>query len=122
MSSPLYHLEIISVGSFVAEYLQEDKLILFADPVPPDIADYCAVHRPGELNTVLLPGLAVKINNAFYRITAVGDVATANLKQLGHITLNFDGAIDAELPGTVHLCGPTPKNILPGDQIFIFRQ
>jgi len=122
MSSPLYHLEITSVGDFVAEYLQEDKLILFADPVPPDIADYCAVHRPGELNTVLLPGLAVKINNAFYRITAVGDVATANLKQLGHITLNFDGAIDAELPGTVHLCGPTPKKILPGDQIFIFRQ
>jgi len=122
MSSPLYHLEITSVGGFVAEYLQEDKLILFAEPVPPDIADYCAIHRPGEFNAVLLPGLAVKINNAFYRITAVGDVATANLKQLGHITLNFDGAIDAELSGTVHLCGPTPKKILPGDQIFIFRQ
>ena len=122
MSSPLYHLEITSAGGFVAEYLQEDKLILFAEPVPPDIADYCAIHRPGEFNAVLLPGLAVKINNAFYRITAVGEVATANLKQLGHITLNFDGAIDAELPGTVHLCGPTPEKILPGDQISIFRQ
>jgi PTS system glucitol/sorbitol-specific IIA component len=122
MSSPLYHLEITYVGDFVAEYLKQDKLILFAEPVPPDIADYCAVHRPGEFNDVLLPGLAVNINNLFYRITAVGDVATANLKQLGHITLSFDGAIDAELPGMVHLCGPTPKKILPGDQISIFSE
>lgn len=122
MSSPLYHLEITYVGDFVAEYLKQDKLILFAEPVPPDIADYCAVHRPGEFNDVLLPGLAVNINNLFYRITAVGDVATANLKQLGHITLSFDGAIDAELPGTVHLCGPTPEKILPGDQISIFSE
>lgn len=121
MSLPLYHLEITYVGEFVAEYLKQDKLILFAEPVPPDIADYCAVHRPGKFNLVLLPGLAVTINNARYRITAVGDVATANLKQLGHITLSFDGAIDAELPGTVHLCGPTPQQILPGDQIFISR-
>lgn len=122
MSSPLYHLEITYVGDFVAEYLKQDKLILFAESVPPDIADYCAVHRPGEFNDVLLPGLAVNINNLFYRITAVGDVATANLKQLGHITLSFDGGIDAELPGTVHLCGPTPEKILPGDQISIFRE
>jgi PTS system glucitol/sorbitol-specific IIA component len=121
MSSPLYRLEIIFVGEFVAEYLKQDKLILFAEPVPADIADYCAVHRPNEFHDVLLPGLAVKINTLCYRITAVGDVATANLKQLGHITLSFDGAIDAELPGTVHLCGPTPQQILPGDQIFISR-
>lgn len=120
MSSPLYHLEITYVGEFVAEYLQQDKLILFAEPVPPDIADYCAIHRPGDFTIVLLPGQRAKINNATYRITAVGDVATANLKQLGHITLSFDGAIDAELPGTVHLCGPTPQKILPGDQISIF--
>ncbi len=41
----------------------------------------------------------MKINQAIYRVTAVGSVATANLKQLGHITLNFDGAATAELPG-----------------------
>ncbi|WP_437888949.1 PTS glucitol/sorbitol transporter subunit IIA [Phytobacter sp. V91] len=122
MSSPLSQLEITYVGEFVAEYLKEDKLILFSEPVPADIADYCAVHRAGEFNAVLLPGLVVKINNNLYRITAVGDVATANFKQLGHITLSFDGAIDAELPGTVHLCGPTPQKILPGEQIFILSE
>lgn len=120
MSSPLYQLEITRVGEFVAEYLKQNKLILFSESVPQDIADYCAVHRSGEFNDVLLPGLQLQINNVTYRITAAGDVATVNLKQLGHITLNFDGAIDAELPGMVHLCGPAPKKILPGDQISIF--
>lgn len=122
MSLPLYQLEVTQVGDFVAEYLQQHKLILFAEPVPTDIAEYCAIHRPGKFNAVLLPGQKVTLNSFIYRITAVGSVATANLKQLGHITLNFDGAIDAELPGTVHLCGPTPETILPGDQICIYRE
>lgn len=122
MSVSLYQMEMTFVGGFVEAYLQENKLILFAEPVPPDIAEYCAVHRPGILDGVLIPGLGVKINDVTYQITAVGDVATANLKQLGHITLNFDGAIDAELPGMVHLCGPTPERILPGDRIYIYRK
>ncbi|WP_342321048.1 PTS glucitol/sorbitol transporter subunit IIA [Kosakonia sp. BYX6] len=120
MSAPLYQLVITQVGDFVAAYLRQDKLILFAEPVPTDIADYCAIHQPGKFNGVLLPGQRLTINAINYRITAVGSVATANLKQLGHITLNFDGAIDAELPGTVHLCGVTPEIILPGNQICIY--
>lgn len=68
----------------------------------------------------LRPGQMVKINNDCYRITAVGSVATDNLKQLGHITLNFDSATDAELPGTVHLSGIAPKNINTGHRIAIY--
>ncbi|QJT80274.1 PTS glucitol/sorbitol transporter subunit IIA [Kosakonia sp. MUSA4] len=122
MTFPVYRLEVTQVGEFVAQYLQQDKLILFAEPVPTDIAEYCAVHRPGKFNGVLLPGQKVTINSLIYRITAVGSVATANLKQLGHITLHFDGAISAELPGMVHLCGATPATIRPGDQICIYRE
>ncbi|WP_312409899.1 PTS glucitol/sorbitol transporter subunit IIA [Pseudescherichia sp.] len=120
MSLPFYQLEVVSVGKFVAGYLQENKLILFAEPVPEDIADYCAVHRPGKFNGVLLPGQTVKIDNIDYRISAVGSVATANLKQLGHITLSFDGAKRPELPGTVHLCGQRPQTICPGDRIAFY--
>ncbi len=53
----------------------------------------------------------MKLNDKNYRVTAVGRVATANLRQLGHITLNFDGADIAELPGTVHLYGEPPQII-----------
>ncbi len=72
MSLPLYQLEVTQVGDFVAEYLQQHKLILFAEPVPTDIAEYCAIHRPGKFNAVLLPGQKVTLNSVIYRITAVG--------------------------------------------------
>ena len=64
----------------------------------------------------------MKINETIYRVTAVGGVATANLKQLGHITLKFDGAATAELPGMVHLNGDVPQAIQRGDQMFFYPE
>ncbi len=117
MATLLYHLDVCSVGENVPGFLREQRLILFAEPVPPDIAQWCVVHRPHGQLSVLLPGQRVKINQQLYSITATGSVATANLKQLGHITFVFDGAIHPELPGSVHLWGPVPDSINAGDQI-----
>lgn len=47
-------------------------------------------------------------------VTAVGEVAEQNLRELGHITLRFDGHREAEFPGTVHVAGPVPDAIAPG--------
>ena len=105
MPSPLYSLSITAVGEYVTNYLAENKLILFAEPAPADIAMYCALHRASDLSAELAPGQILSLNNTQYRITAVGSVATANLKRLGHITLSFDNAAQAELPGMVHLAG-----------------
>ncbi len=99
MSVPLYSLRITAVGEYVEYSLRELRLILFSDAVPDDIASYCAVHQASELTAELSPGQQMKLNDKNYRVTAVGRVATANLRQLGHITLNFDGADIAELPG-----------------------
>ena len=41
-------------------------------------------------------------------------VAEQNLRELGHITLRFDGLSEAEFPGTVHVAGPVPDGIAPG--------
>ncbi len=56
MTVPLYSLLITAVGEYVENYLQEQKLILFSEPVPDDIAMYCAVHRGSELTAELSPG------------------------------------------------------------------
>lgn len=120
MTVPLYSVLITSVGEYVENYLQEQKLILFSDSVPDDIAMYCAIHQGSELTAELSPGQIMKINETIYRVTAVGSVATANLKQLGHITLNFDGAPTAELPGMVHLYGESPQYIKAGDRISFY--
>ncbi|EOF9231763.1 PTS glucitol/sorbitol transporter subunit IIA [Klebsiella pneumoniae] len=120
MSVPLYSLRITAVGEYVEYSLRELRLILFSDAVPDDIASYCAVHQASELTAELSPGQQMKLNDKNYRVTAVGRVATANLRQLGHITLNFDGADIAELPGTVHLYGEPPQIIQSGDQISFY--
>jgi PTS system glucitol/sorbitol-specific IIA component len=56
MSVPLYSLRITAVGEYVENYLQEQRLILFSDAVPDDIASYCAVHQASELTAELSPG------------------------------------------------------------------
>ena len=47
-------------------------------------------------------------------MTAVGEVAEQNLRELGHITLRFDGHREAEFPGTVQVAGPVPDAIATG--------
>ena len=120
MRSILYSLRVTAVGEYVSAYLEEGKLILFSDAVPDDIAMYCVVHKSSELLSDLLPGQMMKLNDSVYELTAVGCVATENLRQLGHITLSFDGEKEAELPGMVHLFGVTPKKIKNGDVICFY--
>jgi len=119
MATPLYQFRVSYVGRYVADSLRENKLILFAAPVPQDIADYCVVHQLGTLMSAILPGQTLIINQHSFHITAVGNIATANLKNLGHITLHFNGANEAELPGMIHLAGKRPESIESND-FFIF--
>ncbi len=46
-----------------------------------------------------------------FKVTAIGNVASFNLKELGHVTFRFDGATQAEYPGTIHLTGKIPQHI-----------
>ena len=68
----------------------------------------------GELAGTLQPGAELQLGEQRYPVTAVGEVAEQNLRELGHITLRFDGHREAEFPGTVHVAGPVPDAIAPG--------
>jgi PTS system glucitol/sorbitol-specific IIA component len=46
-------------------------------------------------------------------------VAAQNLRELGHITIRFDGAAQAEYPGTIHVAGSTPADIPVGSALTI---
>lgn len=67
-----------------------------------------------ELSGALAPGAELQLGEQRYPVTAVGDVAEQNLRELGHITLRFDGHREAEFPGTVHVAGPVPEGIATG--------
>ncbi|CAK9883924.1 MAG: PTS system glucitol/sorbitol-specific EIIA component [Candidatus Erwinia impunctatus] len=112
----IYQLEVISAGKVVEKYLSDGKIILFSASAPNDIADYCVLHHASSLLQPLSVGQIIEINDINYPITAVGDVASENLKNLGHITLSFDGKEEADLAGTVHLAGTTPEILSPGEK------
>ena len=96
----IYQTTITHIGASAAMALDEQMLITFREGAPADIEEYCFIHNHGELSGA--------------PVTAVGDVAEQNLRELGHITLRFDGHREAEFPGTVHVAGPVPEGIAAG--------
>ena len=101
----IYQTTITRIGQSAPDALCDQMLITFREGAPADIEEFCFIHCHGELNGSLQAGIPV---------TAVGSVAEQNLRELGHITLRFDGQSEAEFPGTVHVAGPVPDGIAPG--------
>ncbi|WP_294828154.1 PTS glucitol/sorbitol transporter subunit IIA [Gilliamella sp. G0441] len=119
MSKIIYYSKIRQIGDFAKEALADGMLILFNEGAPSDLADYCFIHSHGELRQNLKIGQCIQLGKHAFQITSVGDVATTNFKELGHITLKFDGNCDAELPGTVHVVGEIPNQLNIDDEIII---
>ncbi|MEF1309335.1 PTS glucitol/sorbitol transporter subunit IIA [Vibrio mytili] len=113
----LYNVEIIQVGNSALEALEDDMLILFNNSVPADAAEFCFVHTHDELKGEITVGGEVVIDNTSYPITAVGDAVNQNLGNLGHITLRFDSAYQADFVGSLHLAGAQPNTLSVGSTI-----
>ncbi|KFC06382.1 PTS system glucitol/sorbitol-specific IIA component [Trabulsiella guamensis ATCC 49490] len=110
----IYQTTITQIGASACLALEDSMLITFREGAPADIEEYCFIHCHGELSGSLHAGAALELGEHCYPVTAVGDVAEQNLRELGHITLRFDGQTTAEFPGTVHVAGPVPVAIAPG--------
>ncbi len=104
----IYQTMITKVGEFAEEALIENMFITFKQSVPKDLEDYCFIHKHGELLCDVKAGDLLQVDGKDYPITAVGSVASNNLKELGHVTFRFDSATEAEYPGTIHLNGNVP--------------
>lgn len=103
--SVIYQTTITRIGQSAMEALGEQMLITFREGAPADIEEFCFIHCHGELTGALQPGARCELGQHCYPVTAVGSVAEQNLRELGHITLRFDGLREAEFPGTVHVAG-----------------
>ena len=110
----IYQTTITRIGQSAADALSDQMLITFREGAPADIEEYCFIHNHGELAGTLQPGAELQLGEQRYPVTAVGEVAEQNLRELGHITLRFDGQPQAEYPGTVHVEGPVPQAVTPG--------
>ncbi|MEA9391605.1 PTS glucitol/sorbitol transporter subunit IIA [Acerihabitans sp. TG2] len=118
--NPIFHTTFTRIGEHAAESLADNMVITFREGAPEDLESYCFIHSHSETHGELRVGGKVIIGEDTYAITAVGAVATENLRELGHLTLRFDGAVQAEFPGSMHLAGRIPTDISIGSDFSIF--
>lgn len=113
----LYRSSVRRVGTRTPEVLAGGLLILFTDCAPEALAEFSVLHDHPGFEGSLEPGQIIVIGGRSYPITAVGDRATQNFRDLGHIVLKFDGSVRPELPGHVHVHGACPESVEPGSWI-----
>ncbi|WP_423840858.1 PTS glucitol/sorbitol transporter subunit IIA [Vibrio mytili] len=108
---------IIDIGTLANESLEENMLILFNQSAPEDVKEYCFIHDQGIDAGVISTQSTLLIAENDFIVTAVGSAVSQNLANLGHITIKFDGQLEPEQPGTVHVIGNCPRSINIGDEI-----
>lgn len=116
----IYSTVVSGIGKMAEAFYEEKLIILFQDNAPDELADYCVLHAGNAVSDAIRMGDVLVIGGEEYEITYVGDVVQENLKQLGHITLRFDGKTEG-LEGSLCLEEKELPVICIGDSISIYR-
>lgn len=114
-----YKVKITRLGNLALDFLPENMIIIFNDNAPPELAEISALHEIGELKEEVCIGDILFIGNQKFKITSVGDEVNHTLKTLGHCTIKFNSATQAELPGILHVEENKNVEINIGDYIII---
>jgi len=101
MSDYIHKTVITEIGSDAADFLEENMLILFGKNAPPELAPYCYLHDGGEGSVDIHVGDVLMIDGEACPITAIGEEALRTFRELGHMTVKFDGAAEAVQPGVM---------------------
>jgi len=115
----IYSTVITEIGQNAKEFLEEDMMVLFGDDAPEALRAYCFLIEQNVLKDEIKLGYELVIDDEKYEITAVGDVVNKNLKDLGHITINFNGETEADLAGTLYVENKRVNDIKVGSTIKI---
>ncbi|RSL30123.1 PTS sorbitol transporter subunit IIA [Salibacterium salarium] len=117
----VYETTVTGLGPLVTEFISEKIIILFKGDAPAELAEYCVLHDENNLQEEIKPDDVFKINDKSFVVTGVGSAVQQNLKELGHITLKFDGKMEVDLPGTLSLEEKEVPEINNGDTLEIIR-
>lgn len=99
----MYKTEVVKIGKEANAFKAEKMAILFGDNAPQELADYCFVINKKQVKENITESHSLYVDGEEYKITKAGNAVTKNLNDLGHITLKFDGSIEAEQSGTLYL-------------------
>lgn len=104
----IYTTTVKGIGPEAASFADQGMYVLFGDGAPASLADFCFTIDMNQSTDDIKPGDRLVIDGVAFPVTAVGNLVRKNLDGLGHITVNFDGAAQAQLEGTLHVQGRPP--------------
>lgn len=96
-------------------------VILFGEGAPDALRPSCYIIKVNELSGEIKAGMTLQIDDEKYKITAVGNEVQTNLKNLGHIAINFTGDKTATLPGSMYVEEKEYPKINEGTKIAIIK-
>ena len=114
-----YATEVIAVGELTPDFLAQGMLVLFGELAPEELHDFVVRHRPSVVGSVPVRGDVVELDGEPFVVTSVGDVAEANLINLGHVCIKADGSDPAPLPGDVCVEARPLPALVPGSTVRI---
>lgn len=118
--SVIFETKVVAIGPEALGMMKEaNMLILFGVGAPADLAEFCFTIDNKNLADSIQAGNTLVIGQQEFTITAVGDVVDKNLRNLGHISVNFDGSTEGSLPGTLHVQADALPTISNGTEIKI---
>ena len=94
----IYSSEIVRIGDQANLFLDEGIVVFFGDNAPEELQDFAVVHKLNEITKEIVVGSKIILSDANLEVTAVGPVANENFKNLGHLVLKLDSAVEAALP------------------------
>jgi PTS system glucitol/sorbitol-specific IIA component len=114
-----YRSTVVDVGPEARDMVAAGVVILFGEPLPDALAEVSVVHRPSQTldGHAIGVGDTVVIGGQELTIAAVGDIATKNLDELGHVVLYLNTAAERQpVPGAVFATGELSV-VEPGHEI-----
>ena len=96
-----FQAEVTEIGPLVTEFIDAGILVFCAEGAPPELVEFSIIHNGKSLESDLIPGDEITIDDESFKILAVGEVANENFRNLGHLIMKFNGKIKVELPGDV---------------------
>ena len=107
ISTTYFRSSVLRLGDEAELMIDGGVFILFAEPVPDELAEVSVIHQPSQsLSDEVRAGDVFVLGEDTAEITAAGDRAAENLRTLGHIVVYLNPGADQQvLPGAIHVAG-----------------
>lgn len=115
----IYENKVTGLGNQVEAFMDEGMFILFGEDAPDALREFCYLMNVNPVNGTLAAGQKLIIDDVSYEITAVGSLAQKNLEALGHLTVVFNEAAEAGLPGSICVEAKPVPTLVVGSEITI---